>query len=52
MRSPGWRWRAVRYTADELDDIYHLWRYVELLDGIGSELNPATEADHVLIGEL
>ncbi len=43
---------GVRYTADELDDIYHFWRYVGLLNGVGPELNPATEADHTLIEEL
>jgi ER-bound oxygenase mpaB/B'/Rubber oxygenase, catalytic domain len=43
---------GVRYTADELDDIYHLWRYVSLLNGVGPELNPATEADHIRIEEL
>lgn len=35
---------GVRYTADELRDIYHLWRYVGLLNGVGPELNPADEA--------
>lgn len=43
---------GVRYTADELDDIYHFWRYVSLLNGVGPELNPATEADHIRIEEL
>lgn len=43
---------GVRYTAAELDDIYHFWRYVGLLNGVGSALNPASEADHVRIEEL
>ncbi len=43
---------GVRYTADELDDIYHFWRYVALLNGVVPELNPAVEADHIRIEEL
>lgn len=43
---------GVRYTADELDDIYHFWRYVSRLNGVGPELNPATAADHIRIEEL
>lgn len=43
---------GVRYTADKLDDIYHFWRYVGLLNGVGPELNPAAEADHILNEEL
>lgn len=43
---------GVRYTDAELDDIYHLWRYVGLLNGVGPELNPAGEADHIRIEEL
>lgn len=43
---------GVRYAAAELDDIYHFWRYVGLLNGVGPELNPATEADHIRIEEL
>jgi hypothetical protein len=43
---------GVRYTRDELDDIYHLWRYVGLLNGVTEELNPTCEADHVRIEEL
>jgi hypothetical protein len=43
---------GVRYTSDELDDIYHFWRYVSLLNGLGPELRPANEADHIRIEEL
>jgi hypothetical protein len=43
---------GVRYTRDELEDIYHLWRYVSLLNGLGPELRPANEADHIRIEEL
>ena len=43
---------GVRYTADELDDIYHFWRYVGQLNGVGPELNMADEADHIRIEEL
>lgn len=43
---------GVRYTAAELDDIFHFWRYVGLLNGVGPELNPTCEADHVRIEEL
>lgn len=43
---------GVRYTSDELDDIYHFWRYVSLLNGVGPELIPAKEADHIRIEEL
>lgn len=43
---------GVRYTREELDDIYHLWRYVGLLNGVSHELNPATEADQIRIAEL
>lgn len=43
---------GVRYTTSELDDIYHFWRYVGLLNGVGPELNPATEADHIRIEAL
>ncbi len=43
---------GVRYTPGELDDIYHLWRYVGHLSGVGPELNPADEADHIRIEEL
>ncbi|MGW0157781.1 oxygenase MpaB family protein [Mycobacterium sp. NPDC003323] len=43
---------GVRYTAAELDDIFHFWRYVGLLNGVQAPLNPACEADHVRIEEL
>jgi hypothetical protein len=43
---------GVRYTSDELDDIYHFWRYVSQLNGLGPELRPANEADHIRIEEL
>jgi hypothetical protein len=43
---------GVRYTAAELDDIYHFWRYVGLLNGVGPELNPASESDHIQIEGL
>jgi len=43
---------GIRYTASELDDIYHFWRYVGFLNGVGPELNPTSEADHVRIEKL
>ncbi|CAN5746229.1 hypothetical protein BH09ACT7_BH09ACT7_26410 [soil metagenome] len=43
---------GVRYTAAELDDIYHFWRYVSLLNGVVPELTPANEADHIRLEEL
>lgn len=43
---------GVRYTETELDDIYHFWRYVGLLNGVTEELNPATEHDQIRIAEL
>lgn len=43
---------GVRYTTDELADIYHFWRYVGLLNGVGPALNPGSEADHIRIEEL
>ncbi|MGV0627271.1 oxygenase MpaB family protein [Mycolicibacter minnesotensis] len=43
---------GVRYTRAELDDIYHFWRYVGLLNGVSAELNPATEADQIRLAEL
>lgn len=43
---------GVRYTADELDDIYHFWRYVGHLNGVTETLNPASEADQIRIAEL
>lgn len=43
---------GVRLRPDELDDIYHLWRYVGHVIGVVPELNPRSEADHVRIEEL
>ncbi|MEE2034955.1 oxygenase MpaB family protein [Rhodococcus chondri] len=43
---------GVRFTERELDDIYHLWRYVGHVIGMSDELNLRTEADHVLVEEL
>ena len=43
---------GARYTADELDDIYALWRYVGHLSGVGEALLPANEADQRRIQEL
>lgn len=43
---------GARFTPAELDDIYHLWRYVGHVIGMDDWLNPATEADHIRIEEL
>jgi len=43
---------GVRLHADELADIYHLWRYVGHVIGVEPALNPTDEADHVRIEEL
>lgn len=43
---------GVRYTPAELDDIYHLWRYVGLLSGVTADLNPVDEADQIRIAQL
>ncbi|MHC3002083.1 oxygenase MpaB family protein [Gordonia metallireducens] len=43
---------GVRFTDRELDDIYHLWRYVGHVVGMSPELNPRCAADHVRIEEL
>ncbi|MFZ3391650.1 oxygenase MpaB family protein [Rhodococcus sp. 7Tela_A2] len=43
---------GVRFTRTELDDIYHLWRYVGHVIGMSDELNLCKEADHVLVEEL
>ncbi|MGE2835554.1 oxygenase MpaB family protein [Mycobacterium sp. SMC-4] len=43
---------GVRYTAAELSDIYHFWRYVGLLNGVSPELNPVDEADQIRIEKL
>ncbi len=43
---------GARYTSDELDDIYAMWRYVGHVSGVGADLLPATEADQRRIQEL
>ncbi|WP_211348952.1 oxygenase MpaB family protein [Nocardioides litoris] len=43
---------GVRLRRRELDDVYHLWRYVGHLIGVEPALLPATEADHVRIEDL
>ncbi|WP_279100511.1 oxygenase MpaB family protein [Gordonia bronchialis] len=43
---------GVRFSDDELDDIYHLWRYVGHVVGMTEDLNPASAADHIRIEEL
>lgn len=43
---------GVRLRRDELEDIYHLWRYVGHLIGVDAALNPHNESDHVRIEEL
>ena len=43
---------GVQLRRDELDDIYHLWRYVGHLIGVVPDLNPTSEADHVRIEQL
>ncbi|MFS3129459.1 oxygenase MpaB family protein [Nocardioides sp. Bht2] len=43
---------GVRLTPGELDDIYHLWRYVGHLIGVDDRLNPLHEVDHQRIEEL
>ena len=43
---------GVRFTDRELDDIYHLWRYVGHLIGVDDHLNPRSAADHVRVEEL
>ena len=43
---------GVRFTDRELDDIYHLWRYVGHVIGMGEELSLRTERDHLAIEEL
>jgi len=42
---------GVRYTSDELDDIYHFWRYVSLLNGLGPNCVQPTRR-HIRIEEL
>lgn len=43
---------GARYTADELADIYALWRYVGHLSGVSEALLPVDEADQRRIEEL
>ncbi|MCF8572278.1 DUF2236 domain-containing protein [Gordonia sp. HY002] len=43
---------GVRFTDQELADIYHLWRYVGHVIGVDDHLNPCTAADHVRIENL
>lgn len=43
---------GVRLRPDELDDIYHLWRYVGHVIGVEPDLNPTSAADHVRIEQL
>lgn len=43
---------GVRLRRHELDDIYHLWRYVGHLIGVDPSLNPTSEHDHLRIEEL
>lgn len=43
---------GARYGADELADIYALWRYVGHLSGVSEALLPANEADQRRIQEL
>jgi hypothetical protein len=43
---------GVRLRPAELDDIYHLWRYVGYVIGVEDALNPVDEADQIRIEEL
>ncbi len=43
---------GARYTADELDDIYALWRYVGHVSGVCDALLPANEEDQRRIQDL
>lgn len=43
---------GVRLRPHELDDVYHLWRYVGHVIGVVPALNPTCEGDHVRIEEL
>ncbi|MGV9672270.1 oxygenase MpaB family protein [Gordonia sp. NPDC003504] len=43
---------GVRFTDTELNDIYHLWRYVGHVIGMDDDLNPTCAADHRRIEEL
>lgn len=43
---------GVRLSDRELDDVYHLWRYVGHVIGMDDRLNPKNEADHIRIEEL
>jgi hypothetical protein len=46
------RQMGVRYTDPELEDIYHLWRYVGHLVGVEEPLLPRGAADYSRIEEL
>lgn len=43
---------GVVLRPEELDDIYHLWRYVGHVIGVEEALNPTCEADQIAIEEL
>jgi hypothetical protein len=43
---------GVRFTDRELDDIYHLWRYVGHVVGMDERLNPASASDQIRIEKL
>lgn len=43
---------GVELRQRDLDDIYHLWRYVGHLIGVDERLNPTDEADHIRIEQL
>lgn len=43
---------GVRFSDDDLDAIYHLWRYVGHVIGMDDRLNPRNAADHIRIEEL
>jgi len=48
----GMQTLGVRFTDDELDDIYHLWRYVGHVIGMDEDLNLRSERDHLAVEEL
>lgn len=43
---------GVRLSDRDLEDVYHLWRYVGHVIGMDERLNPQNEADHIRIEEL
>lgn len=43
---------GVVLTAAQLEDVYHLWRYVGHVIGVDDALNPTCEADQIAIEEL